>query len=741
MSHKTKPALVPSNADYDLGPVLISGVEPPSEGDTESDGALGARHVEHNLEVLLLAFQGNVIDTEIYLIWNNPNAPVDYIVIQPENLGNRFFSLMVDKEQILPEWAEVYCLIKRPSGNTSKTKPLKFRVKRNRPADPDPNPDADGNQGLVFFLPPDLEAGSHVDMNRAERGVLLEVQPWENMSEWDRCRIAWGTEIVEHVVKASEVQRSFEMLISPDIIKNNPHYVNMPVAMQIRDVAGNLPADPNSSSNWSEIKRVEVDLGLLRPRPPFLQQAGEIVDIDKLGGAAQIAQIFIDNDFFEKDDSIKFLWEGRDIQNAPFFHEEQRDVTLTNFIEDFEIPNELVTAIASGTSIMYYLLYKRRDNEWLPSRKVRIRVIGDVPQWAAPSILEAPSGELPPDSQATIEFFAQDGWTSATQIRIVLVAHSVNFIYEFYLGPIPDDRKFTFTVSGDEISRFNTLTVEVYYERIDLMPSRQSQRFSLHVGEVTRVLLPVEIEKAWGNYLITEIIDDTLLVSVPLTDSLEKDKIILDWYGDFVSTTVELEVGAGQAGQTVYAVIDKSFVTENLNGSVRVKYRLVRTGSPIRFAQIRTYHVRAEFDHITTFDNADINGWRYGPALNDLRDRLFRIRTTPTTFTVFLNYTYTEMSDGVLFLQEFRNLRPGGRYEFSIKARRYQGAYAVPMLSLSSSQGGVAGPTTISDLVSFHTLIGTITATSDAITLYVNSEVSTGIGNDYEISEMRFRLL
>ncbi|QHF44913.1 hypothetical protein PspS35_14425 [Pseudomonas sp. S35] len=319
MSSKTKTKTGSPPNDYDLGPVLISGIEPPLEGDTESDGALGARHVEHNLEVLLLAFPEIVLDTEIYLIWNNPEAPVDYLVIQPENLGNRFFSLTVNKEQILPEWAEVYCLIRRPSGNSSKTKPLKLRVKRSRPGYPDPNPDADGNQGLVFFLPPDLEAGSHVDMARADRGVVLEIHPWENMEVWDTCLIAWGAIIIAHVVTAAEVRRSFEMFISPERIKENPHYVNMPVAMQIKDVGGNYPADPNSKSNWSEIQRVEVNLGLLRPRPPFLKQAGEIVELDELGDAAQTVQIFIDNDFFEAGDKIDFEWEGRDIQNVPFF--------------------------------------------------------------------------------------------------------------------------------------------------------------------------------------------------------------------------------------------------------------------------------------------------------------------------------------------------------------------------------------------------------------------------------------
>ncbi|MCF5725738.1 hypothetical protein, partial [Pseudomonas syringae] len=95
--------------DYDLGPVLISGVYPAPEGDTESDGALGARHVEHDLEVLLLRFPGNTLDTELYLILNNPDAPVGYILIEPHNLNNTFYSFRVDKEQILPEWAHIYC--------------------------------------------------------------------------------------------------------------------------------------------------------------------------------------------------------------------------------------------------------------------------------------------------------------------------------------------------------------------------------------------------------------------------------------------------------------------------------------------------------------------------------------------------------------------------------------------------------------------------------------------------------
>ncbi|AVJ22699.1 hypothetical protein [Pseudomonas sp. MYb193] len=724
--------------DYDLGPVLISGITPPVEGDTESDGALGARHVEHDLEVLLLGFPDQVLDTEIYLIWNNPHAPVDYLIIQPENQGNRFFSLMVDKEQILPEWAEVYCLIRRPSGNTSKTKPLRLRVKRNRPGDPDQHSES-GHRGLVFYLPPDLEAGSHVDMARAERGVTLEIQPWEYMAEWDTCRIAWGSKIVEKVVAASEVGREFEMTISLEDILENPHYVNMPVAMQIRDVAGNYPADPNSASNWSEKKRVEVNLGLLRPRPPFLEQAGEDVNLDELGAADQTVQVFVDNNFFEKGDTIAFEWEGRDVQNVPFFHSEERSVVLTNVIEEFDIPNEWVRAVAMGTVIMYYSLYKHRDDKWLPSRKVRVTVTGNVPEWPAPRIVEAPGGELEPTSIATMKFNVQDGWTTATKLRIVWAAHSVNFTEEFYLDPFPVDRVISFTLANDQVRPFNTLPVEVYYERIDLKPERQSQRLQLQVGEPARTLPLAQIEELSGNYLDPNSIGAHVLVILPLTDSFENDFIQINWDGDITSTAEETTVGKDQEGGALSIPFERRFVDENQNQSVRIRYSLSRKDVPKRFSQILTIYIHAKFDHITNFHQGNLNGWSYGNAVSDPQDRAFK---NYGSYTTFYNLTYyNNRKSGVVFSQVFNNLIPGQQYEFSLKARRHSVLTAVPAFSLGASGHPEAPITLITDTVNFQQIIRTFTPATSTLTLIINSHEDRSPGNDYEFSEIRFRLI
>ncbi|MDY0835703.1 MULTISPECIES: hypothetical protein [unclassified Pseudomonas] len=724
--------------DFDLDPVLISNLTPPPPGDTESAGGLGLRHVEHNLEVTLLRPDGIVVDTVIYLYWNNPYVPVDYLVIQPQHEKNRFFNLMVNKEQILPEWAEVYCTVERPSGNRSKTKPLKLRVKRSRPGEEDPNRDVEGHQGLVFFLPPDLDAGSHVDSARAEQGVVIEVQPYENMAEWDTCIIAWGSELVTHVVTAAEVRRAFEVTITAAVINEAPDDNYLPVAMQIMDVGGNYPG-PNTNANWSQIQRVNVGLGVKRPYSPFLEQAGEIVNLEELGAAAQKVQIFVDNTFFEVGDRVMFHWEGRDIQTVPFFYSDEQPVNQTNIILEFEVPNELVSAIASGIAIMYYMLYKARDNTWLPSKKVRVRVIGEVTEWDAPTIVEAPNGVLDPTSSATMKFRAQDGWNSATKIRVVWVAHSVNYSDEFYLGPISEGQELSFVIPNEEVSRFNTLEVEVYYERVDLMPHRASMRLQLQVGEPTRTLLPVEVSGTSGNYLNPDDIGSHASVIVPAADTLEGDIITLMWDGDQVSKSFQVILNADQAGAALTIMIERSYVIGNLDGSVRIKYDLSRANVPRRFSQIRVLFIRIEFDHITDFRNSNTNGWTFGPALSDLRDRAFR---DYGSFTTFYNYTYgVNNKNGVIFSQVFNNLHAGLTYMFSITVRRFDGRFTLPSLALRSSQGQVVGATEISNMNTWLTLEGSVVPSGTSLTLFIDSHQASADGNDYELREIRFRLV
>jgi hypothetical protein len=720
-----------------IGPVHIEDLADPIKGFGDYHGGIGLRHVVHDLVVKLVPPAVLPLNTQIYLYWSDPVLPVDYIVIQPENQANRYFELIAPKEQILADWAEVYCIIRRPSGNASKTQPLRLRVKRDRPGDTDPDQDTPGNQGLVFSLPEDLAAGSHVDERRAKQGVALRVEPYENMAAGDTCLIAWGSQIVPYVISEKEVMRSFEVVVYADVIRHDDYEEALPVAMQIIDMSGNYPA-PNTDANWSEISRVNVDLGVYRPRGPWLEQPGEVIDMEELGGAAQLIELWTDEQFFEKGDTVRLQWQGRDIENVPFFHTESRFVDQTNHIMRFEVENELLRAISGGIAIMYYEVYKIVTNTWYPSRKVRVRVIGQLLDWPAPTIDQAPNGQIASTSVATMRFRAQDGWTPGTRIRVVWVAHGVNFSEEIFLEAIPDNRQLSFTVPNSQVRRFNTLPVEVYYERIDRTPHRQSLRMQLQVGEPTRTLPAVTVSGTSGDYLNPDDVGAQVTVTLPVTDTLQDDVITLIWDGDVSDTSAVVTVSASQAGRSLQISIQRRFVSENLNRSVRIRYDLARANVPRRFSLIRVLLIRPGFDHITNFRNSNQNGWAFGPALSDMRDRRFH---NWGSYTTFYNYTYgVNFKSGVIFSQSFGNLRPGAAYIFSIQVRRFDGRFNLPFIGLRSSQGQVVNATRISNMNTWRTLGNTVRPSGSSITLFIDSHEDSSMGNDYEIGEIRFRL-
>ncbi|UVH51962.1 hypothetical protein NVB75_03650 [Pseudomonas sp. CBS] len=733
-----------NDEEYDMiGPVFIEDLYPPLKGFDDYgdyDGGIGLRHVENNLRVTLVLSELLPLNTQIYLYWSNPELPVDYILIRPENQENRFFELEVRKEEVLADWAEVYCIIRRPSNNHSKTKPLRLRVKRDRPGDPDPNPDIPGNQGLVFTLPDDLAAGSHVDQDRANQGIRLTVQPYENMAGGDTCFISWGSQTVSYVVSEKELRQSFDVVVTADVISHDDYEEALPVAMQIIDMGGNYPA-PNTDANWSEISRVNVNLGVYRPDAPWLKQPGEIIDMDELGGAAQLIELLTEEHFFERGDTVRLQWQGRDIHNVPFFHTESRFVDRINHIMQFEIENELLRAISGGIAIMYYEVYKIVTDTWYPSRKVRVRVIGRLMDWPAPTIDQAPNGQLAPDSIAVMRFSAQDGWTPGTRIRVVWVAHSVNFSEEIFLEAIPEDRRLSFQVSSEQVRRFNTLPVEVYYERIDYTPHRQSLRMQLQVGEPARTLPAVTVEKTFGNNLDPADIGTHVTVTVPLSDSVEGDIITLIWNGDALGTSVEVKLSKEQAGKALLVPIERRFVDANINRSVRIIYDLARADVPRRFSLIyvlRIQTVPGQYD-LTNFTGSNLNGWVRGPALSDNRDIAFR---TYSGNTVFHNYTYPPGNKaGVILSKRFNNLGPGRRYEFSLRARRFENWHFAPRLSLSTSESVITPVETLSTPYAWVEISGEFTANNSSITLNINSHYPTHEGNDYEIDDILFRSL
>lgn len=636
----------------ELPPLIISDMTPPIEGDTTFDGALGLRHVEHDLEVILLRPDGAVPGTEIELYWNNAFTPVVSLNVQEQHANNRFFPLMVPAETIRPDFADVYCIVRRPSSNPTPTKALKLRVKLTRPGGDDPDRDTEGHQGLVFFLPPDLEAGSHVDLARASQGIVIEVQPYENMAEWDCVIFSWGTEVFTHFVTAEEVRRSFEITIDEAVIREAGDDERLAVAMQVMDVAGNYSA-PNTNAAWSPIQRVYVNLGLLRMYAPFLEQAGEIVDLHLLEDDPQKVLIFADPNFFEVNDRVQFHWEGRDRQNFPINFSGEQRVNQINVLIEFDVPNDILKALAGGIARMSYQLYKTRTDEWFPSKKLRVRVNGEYIEWPAPSVPQAhQDGFLNPDlDSATVVFSVRPGWSSGHWIKITWLATSsdgtVDVSQERQIGEIPDDGQLVFEVPGPDIRKFDGLITRVYYEWRDTQSRptfiQKSLPLFLRVGELVTGLEEPIIDQAKGDWLnAAEIPIEGITGEIPFIETQPGDVLTLYWRGETeeVSTQIEFPIDESNEGLVTTFALTRDFVLASLDTDVRVSYRLSRPGTPTRFSNNLRLTIE-EREPILFEDFDDLSRRLIGPGQYfDLRSMRVRNLSGPVEAGITTTFIY-----------------------------------------------------------------------------------------------------
>lgn len=576
---------VPKKPIDDQHELYIQNLTPPIKEDedaTNSNGGLGLRHVEHDLRPMLFPARKLALGTEIFLYWNSP-APADHLIIDPSNVNDMFHTLRMRKEGIQPDWAAVYCTVEEPFNDPVNSNRYKLRVKLTRPGERDPDPETDGHQGLVFFLPEDIAGGGIVNIDRARQGIILDVQPYENMAEFDTCNIAWGSEIFSHVVRPQDVGRGFPIIVPLPVVDeagSNPYTA---VALQVVDAVGNKPAmDPESDANWSPIQWVHVDLSTHPLEAPFLEQPGETVDLRQLGDAAQKIKLFLDPEVFDIGDRVRLNWDGHDADNIPVPYSDEKTVGRTNSFMEFEVPNERVKALAGGTSALSCTLDKAGSQMSLVSKKTRISVRGPANPWRAPQVIEATAGRLDPNiAQATVTFVAPDGWDAPVKVRLIWEGNSTIYTREETLAVISGDRTIAFSVEGEHLKRFDTQLTEVYYERADQAPSRESQRLQLQVGEPVSVLPQARVETSNARHQVT--------VIVPFTETAPGDTVTLQWIASQSRTTVPTTLDADTAGQALRIPISVDDL--QMGEIVKVYYSLDRDGQLPRYSKLQVWEM------------------------------------------------------------------------------------------------------------------------------------------------------
>ncbi|WP_080635302.1 hypothetical protein [Pseudomonas asplenii] len=139
----------------------------------------------------------------------------------------------------------------------------------------------------------------------------------------------------------------------------------------------------------------------------------------------------------------------------------------------------------------------------------------------------------------------------------------------------------------------------------------------------------------------------------------------------------------------------------------------------------------------TDFVDYNWNGWEKGPAAADPRDLVIR---HAAGIWYLWNYTHTDDSEGVILHKTFI-LEPGRRYEFAIEVKRYEGRFAVPILSTSANGATVGAELAVTDLNNWMPLKGTFTPSVRTVELAIVSHLATGRGNDYMIKGLVVRAL
>ncbi|WP_010166505.1 hypothetical protein [Pseudomonas sp. PAMC 25886] len=175
--------------------------------------------------------------------------------------------------------------------------------------------------------------------------------------------------------------------------------------------------------------------------------------------------------------------------------------------------------------------------------------------------------------------------------------------------------------------------------------------------------------------------------------------------------------------------------------SLRVTYECTPDDSTHRsdaiMFPVAEYIFTKPFEDLSDFDSsADLNGWQRGPAATDPRDLVFYREENGNG--CLWNYTYTQISNGVLLFKSLTGFEVGRRYSFSIEVKRFNLAGAVPRMSLSVNQVPITAQTDFPTMV-WVQLVGTFTATSPTMDLDITSHVFTGQGNDYLLDKIYVR--
>ncbi|WP_454870154.1 RCC1 domain-containing protein [Pseudomonas lini] len=584
------------------------------------------RAVEGDLLTVIPSWNPMSIGDLVEMFWGNAMTPVKSKSIEEDSeldqeVVFRIAQGFITEGEVTPVFYRITRLHQAPE---SSTPILVMLVKLNRPGGFDDSPE-EGHSGLRYTLIPDVSQG--VDPGMAEKGVQMRVEPYENITVFDRIIARWGGQEVVHYPVTQEqiddpINHPILITFTKGVIEDAGDGPRVAVTFQVIDRCGNYP---DERAPWATISYVLVDLGGNRLAPPLVLVEGKpvnSVDLEQLGEDDVTVRVYTNDVDFAVGDKVRMTWTGAPAEGSPVIVGPlEQIVEFVPFQCDFTIPNAAVRAIAKGWASVGYV--RVRDGVVdRPSKNASVTVSGEIERLPAPGVQEAPQGHLDPSVRwATVEIPWFPGRQASDLMTLIWEATRPGGGTVYYedprpVGNVPDGEPVLRNVSNVEIQRFDGLKVSVYYRVANddesILSVRESLPFLMQVGDVLpQFEVPRVVEVAPGSTVLDPVavppVGFTLIVPHKLTLAGDRVTYRVRGSGSEGSTSDYIDLTSQTAGKEVRFTVPKQYVTNNLNRRIVVDYFIVRDGKTLGYSFELTLRVG---DALLDFDPPSIDGAR-----------------------------------------------------------------------------------------------------------------------------------
>ncbi|WP_249673467.1 hypothetical protein [Pseudomonas abieticivorans] len=524
--------------------------------------------------------QGDVV----HVFWGSNSVPAVSKILEPEDVNKENF-LYVPHAVIQGGQASVFHRVIRTDGGVAdESTPIQVLVKLTLPGGYDPVAGEPGHQNL---LPPTVPVDKVLPEHLVS-GLDITLARYQNIRIRDTITLSWGGQPVTYTLTQADIDGNAPIIVHVpgSVIREASDSLRLEVIYKIIDEVQNQSIDGNDLP-WSMARYVEVEVGQDLLEEPYSEEFYQaVIDLDVLGTRDLDIEIYLAPSQFTPGDSVTLTWAGRTVDDAPVEFDRTQTVPAGRVMH-FIIENAEARKLPSGRVRLSYTRTKASNGSVNRSRSATWRIVGQVLELPAPSVLEARGSALDPSlTYATVQIPPWLGmyagqpltmiWTGTTLGGSLIYFEDHTAVSSNEVDTLID--RLTF---AKDILPLGGSTVQVYYLVTINGTVRQSDALTLNVGIVPGTLKAPSVLEEFDGYLDPEKLIGNRATLLIEHDGVIRanDKLTVYWTGSTTRLYSDNTLAGSGTSSQIYIPISQ--ISPNLNGLVIALYRVERAGAII----------------------------------------------------------------------------------------------------------------------------------------------------------------